>query len=172
MRGVSSAKEIVMRRPKLRAIAIVAASLVLALWAAETLVVKVQSTELRKGPQFFSQALGPLRAGDRLEKVSESAGWIQVKTATGALGWVHSSAVETPKFTLLAMDKSMKTQATANEVYLAGKGFTKEVEEGYRAKHADISYVWVDKMLEIKVGLAQIEDFLKKGKLDGFGEPR
>ncbi len=141
---------------------------VLVALAAEILIVKVQTTQLRKGPQFFSQTLTSLKAGDRLEKVSESAGWIQVKTASGVVGWIHSSAVESTKFNLLAMDKSMKTQATASEVALAGKGFNKQVEASYRAKHTEVNFALVDHMLGLKISLAQIADFLKKGKLGEF----
>jgi hypothetical protein len=161
-------KESAMKKPKPTAAVILVLSVFVVCLAAETLLVKVQTTQLRKGPQFFSQALAALKAGDRLEKVSENAGWIQVKTSAGVLGWVHSSAVQTTKFNLLAMDKSMKTQATASEVALAGKGFNKQVEASYRAKHGDVSFALVDQMLQLKIPPAQIEDFLKKGKLGEF----
>jgi uncharacterized protein YgiM (DUF1202 family) len=141
---------------------------VLVVFAADTVVVKIQTTQLRKSPQFFSQAVVALKAGDRLTRVSEENGWIQVKTAAGIVGWIHSSAVEIPKFNLLAMDKDMKTQTKASEVALAGKGFNKQVEESYRAKHGEVSFIWVDKMIAIKVLPVQIEDFLKKGKLGEF----
>jgi uncharacterized protein YgiM (DUF1202 family) len=161
-------KESAMKKPKPTAAVILVLSVFVVCLAAETLLVKVQTTQLRKGPQFFSQALAALKAGDRLEKVSENAGWIQVKTSAGVLGWVHSSAVQTTKFNLLAMDKSMKTQATASEVALAGKGFNKQVEASYRAKHGEVSFALVDQMLQLKIPPAQIEDFLKKGKLGEF----
>jgi uncharacterized protein YgiM (DUF1202 family) len=163
-------KEVAMQKIKPTAAIIVLNLLVFVLaFAAETLIVKVQTTQLRKGPQFFSPAVAALKAGDRLEKMSESSGWIQVKTPGGVLGWIHSSAVEATKFNLLAMDKSMKTQATASEVALAGKGFNKQVEASYRAKHAEANFALVDQMLLLKIAPAQIEEFLKKGKL---GESR
>ena len=158
-----------MRTPKPRAVWLLALLIVAVGLAAETLVVKIQTTQLRKSPQYFSQALVPLKAGDRLEKLGESSGWIQVKTSAGVVGWIHSSAVQATKLNLLAMDKGMKTQATASEVALAGKGFNKQVEDSYKAKHADMNFAAVDAMLQIKVALAQVEDFLKKGKL---GESR
>lgn len=157
-----------MKRRRLLAAALGALLMVFIVLAADMLVVKIQSTQLRKSPQFFTQTIATLKAGDRLEKVSESDGWIQVKTGAGVIGWIHSSAVETPRFSLLAMNKDMKTQASASEVALAGKGFSKEVEASYKAKHAEVSFVWVDRMLQVKVSLAQIEDFLKKGNLGEF----
>ena len=43
----------------------------------------------------------------------------------------------------------MKTQASASEVALAGKGFNKQVEDSYKAKHADANFAAVDRMLKI-----------------------
>jgi len=142
--------------------------LVLFLFAAEKFIVKIQSTNLRKEPKFYAQTIVILKAGENLEKVSAQDGWIQVKTSGGLVGWIHSSAVETKKFNLFATDKTLKTQASASEVALASKGFNKQVEESYRAKHKEVSFVWVDKMLQIKVSPSQVESFLKKGKLGEF----
>ncbi len=136
---------------------------------AETLIVKVQSTSLRKEPKFYAPVVATLKAGDSLEKISSQAGWIQARTQAGVVGWVHSSAVQPKKFSLLAMDKSLKTQASADEVALAAKGFNKQVEESYKAKNKNISYAWVEKMLKMKVSAAQIKAFLQKGKLGEFG---
>ena len=135
---------------------------------AETLVVKIQTTQVRKDPKFYAQVLATLQAGESVEKIGAQAAWFQVKTAKGIVGWVHSSALETKKFNLFAMNKTLKTQASASEVALAGKGFNKQVEASYRAKHGEMSFAWVDKMLEIKIPPTQIEDFLKKGKLGEF----
>ena len=150
------------RGPALAALALAAICL---LAAADTLVVKIQTTQLRNAPQFFAPVVATLKAGDKLDKLGAQGAWFQVKTAAGATGWVHSSAVEVPKFTLLAMSGGTKTQATAKEAALAGKGFSKEIEDNYRGKNPSLSFAWVDRMLALKTAPAQVEDFLKKGKL-------
>ena len=143
------------------------------LLVAETLVIKVQTTNLRKSPKFYAPVVQALKAGEKIEKISSQPdGWIQVKTSSGTVGWIHSSAVTVQKFDLLAMDKSMKTQASASEVALAGKGFNKQVEESYRAKHADVSFVWVDRMLLIKIAASRVEEFMRNGKLGEWGGGR
>ena len=144
----------------------------LAIAAAEGLVVKVQTTQLRRTPQFFGPTLAALKVGDRLEKVSEANGWIQVKTVTGTIGWIHSSAVVASSLALTSTNQSLKTQVTANEVALAGKGFNKQVEDSYKGNHAEVSFVWVDRMIQIRVSLAQVQDFLAKGRLTGQGGGR
>jgi len=157
-----------MKKSKLAVFLVAAAVAALAIAAADVLVIKVQTTQLRKTPQFFAPAAAALKAGDKLEKVSEASGWIQVKTAAGLVGWVHSSAVTASSMALTASSKDMKTQASATEVALAAKGFNKQVEDSYKAKHAEANFAAVDAMVLVKATLAQIEDFLKKGLLGDF----
>jgi hypothetical protein len=154
-----------MRISKGSAAAAVVLALICLASAADGLVVKIQMTQLRKTPQFFAPVVAPLKAGDLLTKVSETGAWIQVRTAAGLSGWVHRSAVETPRFALMAAAGGTKTQATASEAALAGKGFSKQVEDSYKAKHAEANFAGVDRMLQVKVSSAQVEDFLKRGKL-------
>jgi hypothetical protein len=153
-------------------LAVFAASLVLVVFAAETLVVKIQTTQLRGKPQFFAPAVAPLKAGDRLTKLAEASGWMQVRTAAGAAGWVHGSAVAPPGTQIFAGAGDMKTQATASEVALAGKGFNRQVEDSYRAKNKGVSYVWVDRMVQMRISTAQVQEFLKIGRMAGAGGGR
>jgi len=148
-------------------IAVIFAACLLVL-AADMVIVKVQSTAIRKTPQFFAPVLLNLKAGDRLEKLGASNGWIQVRTSAGISGWIHSGAVEAPKFNLMATDAAMKTRASASEVALAGKGFNKQVEDSYRVRHAELNFGLVDRLLQIKVAAATLEDFLRKGRLGDF----
>ena len=143
--------------------------LIVVLLVAETLVVKVQSTSLRSSPKFYASAVQALKAGDKVEKISTQDGWIQVKTAGGTVGWVHSSALLVPKFNLMASKQGLQTQASSGEIALAGKGFNKQVEESYRAKNKGLSFAWVDKMLQLKIPAAQVAEFLKKGRLGTEG---
>jgi len=161
-------EEVKVKRLIPRTLAIGLFTLVICLLAAETLIVKVQSTSLRKSPKFYAPGLLALGAGDRIEKISSQEGWIQVRTSRGVVGWVHSSAVQVQKFDLMAMDKGLKTQASASEVALAGKGFNKQVEESYRAKHGEVSFAWVDRMLLIKMPASRVEEFMRQGKLGEF----
>ncbi len=138
-------------------------------FGADTFVVKVRSTALRSGPQFFASTVVTLKAGDGLVQVSRQNDWIQVKNAAGQTGWIHQSAVETKKIDILAWGKGTKTQATASEVAMAAKGFNKQIEDSYKAKNKNISFVWVDKMALITVSKADLQVFLKQGKLVAGG---
>jgi len=143
-----------------------------AILLAETLVVKVQTTNLRKEPVFYADTIVVLKAGDAVEKVAEQAGWYKVKTAKGIQGWVHSSAVSSKSFDLLALGQTTKTGASAEEVALASKGFNKQVEDAYKAKHKDANFAGVDRMLRLKVTSEQLRRFLERGKLGRYGGPK
>lgn len=157
-------------KEKFRLIILIAAALIgVTVAIAETLVISVQSTNLRKEPKFYASTIVLLKAGESVEKISSQNGWVKVRTSRSIEGWIHSSAVQTKKVGLSAINRSLKTKASANEVALASKGFNKQVEDKYKAKHKGISFAWVDRMLKIKVTSKQIEDFLRKGKLSEFG---
>lgn len=73
---------------------------------------------------------------------------------------------------IAAMDKSMKTSATADEIALAGKGFNKQVEDAYKSRNKGVSFAEVDRMLRIKVSPDELRKFLMEGKLAEFGGAR
>ena len=56
-------------------------------------------------------------------------------------------------------------QTSSDEVALAGKGFTPEVESGYRAKHPEMDFGQVDKVESFKVDPATLQAFIKEGDL-------
>jgi uncharacterized protein YgiM (DUF1202 family) len=157
-----------MRKPSRTVLVSAGIFLLATLLIAETLVVKIRTTNLRKQPKFYAQTLTVLKTGERLEKLGSQNGWIRVKTSLGLTGWIHSSAVETKKFSLFSSNQTLKTGATADEVVLAAKGFNKKVEEEYKAEHPNINFALVDKMLKIEIPPSEMEAFLKKGKLGEF----
>jgi hypothetical protein len=56
-------------------------------------------------------------------------------------------------------------ETSSDEVALAGKGFTPEVESGYRAKHPEMDFAQVDKVESFKVEPATLHAFIKEGDL-------
>ncbi|MBN1939302.1 MAG: SH3 domain-containing protein [Candidatus Aminicenantes bacterium] len=137
--------------------------------AADGWVVKVQTTALRKNPQFYAPVVANLKAGELLTQVSASGAWLQVKTAAGATGWVHKSAVEVPRYALMASAGGARTQAAASQAALAGKGFSKQVEDAYKAKNKGANFAGVDRMLQVKVTPAEVKAFLDQGRLGATG---
>jgi hypothetical protein len=56
-------------------------------------------------------------------------------------------------------------QTSSDEAALAGKGFTPEVENGYRTKHPEMNFAQVDKIETFKVDPATLQTFIKEGDL-------
>ena len=56
-------------------------------------------------------------------------------------------------------------ETSSDEVALAGKGFTPEVETGYRSKHPEMDFAQVDKIEGFKVDPAALQAFIKEGDL-------
>jgi uncharacterized protein YgiM (DUF1202 family) len=139
---------------------------------AETLVVKVKKTNLRMEPVFYAGTVTVLSNGAQVEKLDAKQGWYRIRTRDGQEGWLHSSAVRVKKFSLLETDRPVKSEASADEVALAGKGFNQQVEEKYQTDNPEVSFAGVDNMLTLKVTPEQLKDFLEKGKLGQFGGER
>ena len=154
--------------PRLFLMLLFFAGIVVVFLLADTFVVKIQSTNIRKEPKFYAGSLSTIKAGDSVELITTQNDWLKVRTAAGVIGWIHSSAVEQKKFKLSSLDKSLKTQASASEVALAGKGFNKQVEESYRKKNQGISFAQVERMLSMQILPEIIEGFLKTGGLGEF----
>jgi uncharacterized protein YgiM (DUF1202 family) len=158
-----------MKKPA-RATALVAAVLVVFVYLlAETVMVQIKTTSVRKDPKFTSSALATIKAGEALEKLQTQNGWVQVRTKAGVVGWVHSSAVTAKKLNLTASDSGLQTQASAGEVALAAKGFNKQVEDKYRQANPNLDFAAVDALERIRPTAAEIEAFLRAGHLGEFG---
>ncbi len=139
---------------------------------AETIVVKIKTASVRREPKFYAASLATVGAGTALTKITAKDGWFQVKTKTGVTGWVHSSAIDTKKFDLASMGGTQSSQASSGEIALAAKGFNKRIEDSYKAKNAAANYAGVDAMERLTVAPADVEAFLKQGRLGEFGGAR
>ena len=160
------------KRPRVKLLIVGVAVVCVALLLAQTLTVKVQSTYVRKEPKFYSSPLATLTVGESVTQISSQAGWFKVRTSKGIEGWIHSQAVQSGKLTVAAVDRSLNTSATADEVALAGKGFNKQVEEAYKSRNKEINFGEVDRMLKLKVSPDELRRFLMEGRLAEFGGTR
>ena len=102
---------------------------------------------MRRLVRFSKFARYLLALGLFLPLLAPTAGWGQVLNLPGLL--TGTPAKET----------------SSDEVALAGKGFTPEVESGYRAKHPEMDFAQVDKVESYKVDPAALQAFIKEGDL-------
>jgi len=56
-------------------------------------------------------------------------------------------------------------ETSSDEVALAGKGFTPEVESSYKQKHPEAKYAEVDQVEAQQVAAAKLQAFITEGGL-------
>ena len=142
-----------------------AALLATGAWAAKEMSVQVRDGQLRNRASFLGTVTATVAYGDRVTVSQTQAGWCEVATEAGKTGWIHESALTPKKVVLASGTDDARTGASGEEVALAGKGFSKEVEAAYKQQNKDIDYTWVDWMGQQKVSNEQLVQFLKQGDL-------
>ncbi|MCR5622660.1 MAG: SH3 domain-containing protein [Treponema sp.] len=142
--------------------AVLLAGLSLAAFAVgETRYISVQSLAMKEKSSNTSKTVGTLSYGDEVTVAKVSGKWTQVspKATPSVKGWVSSSALSKRK---IVTGKSVKTDA--NEISLAGKGFT----EGFENRDAaswDTDDPSVDSIESNSVSDEEMQAFIKEGKL-------
>ena len=135
-------------------------------WAAKEMSVQVRDGQLRNRASFLGTVTATVAYGDRVTVNQTQAGWCEVATASGASGWIHESALTPKRVVLSSGAEDARTQSVGSEeVALAGKGFSKEVEAEYKKQNKDLDYTWVDWMGKQTVPPEQLVQFLKQGGL-------
>jgi uncharacterized protein YgiM (DUF1202 family) len=139
-----------------------------ALVLAETLKVERGDMQLYDAPNFGSTSLGPVPAGAEVAVLSRSGDWYQVNYQ-GKTGWLHKLAfpqAQAPGMKLPGLLTGGPVRETkSDEVALAGKGFTPEVEASYRQKNPSLNYAQVDQVERFQVSPTQLATFVREGGL-------
>ena len=135
----------------------------------EVLKVSQPNQSLYPDPDFASTPVGTVPVGAEVNVERQAGDWYKVEYE-GKTGWINRQAFPAPatasKFSLggLLTGTPVK-QTSGDEVALAGKGFTPEVETGYRAKHPEMNFAQVDKIESFKVDPATLQAFITEGDL-------
>ena len=135
-------------------------------WAAKEMSVQVRDGQFRNRASFLGTVTATVAYGDRVTVNQTQAGWCEVATASGASGRVHEAAPTPKRVGLSSGAEDARAQSVGSEeVALAGKGFSKEVEAEYKKQNKDLDYTWVDWMGKQTVPPEQLVQFLKQGGL-------
>jgi uncharacterized protein YraI len=97
-----------------------------------------------------------------IEELERQGDWLRVNYR-GQQGWIHISAVQEQKFRLTTGEKAQ--EPSREEVALAGKGFTPEVEKSFRDKNPKMRFDLVDQVQSYKIEEKQLQTFLQTGFL-------
>ena len=134
--------------------------------AQKIMSVQVREGHLRKTPSHLGKIVAKTSYGDRVTVLEERGEWKKVSVAGGKLqGWMHDTALTSKKIALKAGQGNVGTSVTRNEIALAGKVFSEEVEAQYRKTNKNLDYTWINRMEAIDVSLKQMKDFITGGHL-------
>jgi len=137
-------------------VALCAGSAVFAQADRSTRYVAVQTAAVKDSAGFFAKDLGSLSLGDAVRLLNEDGKWSQVQ-AGSLTGWVTSSSLSARRVV------ASNTAVTANEVAMAGKGFSPDMELEYKKNGLD--YSMVDSMEKINVPANDLLRFITEGRL-------
>jgi len=122
--------------------------------------------QLYDTPSFSGTVVGTVPEGAEVTVITASGDWYQVEYQ-GRQGWLPFRAFpEKKKFSLpnLLQGRAVRETRT-DEVALAGKGFTPEVEADFRRQHPNLKYDQVDKIEKFAVSPADLQAFRQEGGL-------
>ena len=132
--------------------------------------IQVKKGEIRSTPSFLGSVVARLSYGDRVYVQEKRGPWVRVGLpGKSDKGWIHTSVLTSKKVVLKPGAANVQTSASSDELALAGKGFSKQVENKFKGKNPNISYAYIDRMEKFVVSQKQIKQFLKEGELSPKG---
>ena len=151
---------------KLAAIAIVLALAGVAfagIKAGSEVTIRVMSAKVMSSPKFIGAASATLSRGDQLTVKEVKGDWYKVEGA--AEGWVHKTNVVEGKVELSTTPGGGGSGASRDEVELARRGFTPQIEDSYRQDNPNLDFSHVDAIETVTIDPAELESFVEEGGL-------
>lgn len=129
-----------------------------------TVTIRVMSAKVMKSPKFIGPTTGSVSRGDQLTVKEVKGDWYRVDGSY--TGWIHKSNVTEGKVQLASTPGgSSNGSVNRDEVELAGRGFTPQVEQQYKDKNPNLDFGHVDLIEKTSVDPGELEAFVSEGKL-------
>jgi hypothetical protein len=128
--------------------------------------VATKNAELKSSTGFFADTVVTLQYGDQVTVLRESGRWLEVRPIKrpSISGWILANSLTGKRI----ISSGSGASASADELALAGKGFSEEVEQAYRNRGGApaANYAEVDAMEAISVSPQELYEFLVEGHLN------
>lgn len=126
-----------------------------------TVYVSVENIQAKKNPSFWSSGTDSFSYGDAVSVVDEKDSWVMVENKNdGRKGWLKESTV-----TVRKINPKRKSHFDADEIALAGKGFSSPLESEY-SKQYDLDFDVIDEIEAEEVDQKQLMIFIVEGHLN------
>jgi hypothetical protein len=143
------------------AIAFAAGAAIAGVKAGSTVTVRVMSAKVMKAPKFIGGSAGSVSRGDQLAVKEVKGDWYRVEGA--ATGWINKTAVQEGKLQLSTQPGGGGSGASRDEVELAGRGFTPQIEQQYRSDNPNLDFSHVDAIEKTSIDPTELEAFVHEG---------
>jgi len=128
-----------------------------------TVTIRVLSAKVMKAPKFIGSAAGTVSRGEQLVVKQVKGDWYRVEGSS--TGWIHKTNVTEGKVQLSSTPGGAGGNVNRDEVELAGRGFTPEVEQKYKASNPNLDYSHVDLIEKTSIDPGELEAFVTEGGL-------
>lgn len=128
-----------------------------------SVTIRVMSAKVMKSPKFIGPTTGSVSRGDQLTVKEVKGDWYRVEGSYS--GWIHKSNVTEGKVALSSTPGGSGGNVNRDEVELAGRGFTPQVEQQYKEKNPNLDFSHVDAIEKVSIDTSELEAFVAEGKL-------
>ncbi len=128
-----------------------------------TVTIRVLSAKVMKAPKFIGSAAGSVSRGQQLVVKEVKGDWYRVEGSS--TGWIHKSNVTEGKVQLSSTPGGSGGNVNRDEMELAGRGFTPEVEQKYKQGNPNLDFSHVDAIEKTSIDPAELEAFVTEGGL-------
>ena len=126
--------------------------------------VSVKSAQLKAGAESSAKNAGKLSYGDCVVvlEAGEKYSRVSLESNSSVSGWVSNGSLTKKK---IVASGNSSVRASTDELALAGKGFSEEAENAYKASNPSLDFSLIDKIEKISVSQDELEAFKKEGNL-------
>jgi hypothetical protein len=130
----------------------------------QLVTVRVLRAKVLESPSYIAPQAGMVSRGDKLTFQESRGLWYRVEGTVS--GWIHRSNVVDQDVTL-STTPGGGVGASSDEIELAGRGFTPQVEEEYRRGNPELDFAHVDAIEDTDVVQNELASFASEGELRG-----
>ncbi len=124
--------------------------------------VSIKEGNLKSSASIFARNTGTFAYGDEFTVIEQQGSWVHLQgTGNNLSGWTSASNVTTRQI----ITTGGKTSASADELALAGKAYSPEVEKAYQDA-SQVDYTAVDFMENISISDEEVLQFIQDGELN------
>jgi hypothetical protein len=132
--------------------------------AGQIVTVRVLRAKVLESPSYIAPQAGTVSRGEKLTFQQAQGLWYRVEGTVS--GWIHRSNVVDQDVELSAAPGG-GVGASSDEVELAGRGFTPQVEDEYRRDNPELDFAHVDAIEGTDIIQDHLASFVREGALGG-----